>query len=65
MFREIARDLGKAMHFEEGVEASSSVEGFHASFEGLPPWAVLHQLVHVATSEWYKEVDIITIAFKD
>ncbi|MDE0539388.1 MAG: FecR family protein, partial [Rhodospirillales bacterium] len=41
MLREIANDLGKAVHFDKGVEAALGAEELDGNYRGMAPWAAL------------------------
>ena len=63
MLREIAHDLGKAVHFDKGVEAALGAEELDGTYRGMAPWAALQQVVNATGTEWRDENGVITIAF--
>lgn len=65
MLREIARDLGRELRFEAGVEGALQAEELDGDFSSLAPWAALRQVVKVTATDWRDENGVITIVFDD
>ncbi len=65
MFRTIAKDLGKQLRFEHGVEARLRVEELHGDYRGMTPWAAFEQVLRVTDTRSDEANDIITISLNN
>lgn len=65
MLREIGRDLGKEIRFDEGVEAALRAEELDGDYGNLAPWAAFRQVINVTAAGWRDEDDVITISLDD
>ena len=62
MLREVGRDLGKQIRFDDGVEAALGVEELDGDYRNLAPWAAFRQVINVTAAGWRDENDVITIS---
>ena len=65
MLREIGRDLGKEVRFDDGVEAAFRAEELDGDYRELAPWAAFRQVMNATAAGWHDENDVITISLED